>query len=215
MIVILVIVLLSLKFFLQFKSSQLPYTANKLLLTKAELSFAKVLEGSLNGNFRICPKVRMLDVFSLEKGISRSEYQAAFNKISRKHFDFVLVDPNTYEIHSAIELDDKSHGSEKRRERDSFVEDVCEKAGLKLFRFKAQYAYSPKEISETIFGPEVVTARNKPADLPTAEVAPICSKCGSQMVMRKSNKPEHAEKKFWACPGYPNCRNIIEIKNPA
>ena len=38
------------------------------------------------------------------------------------------------------------------------------------------------------------------------KIIPICSKCGSKMVIRKSRYGE-----FWGCTGYPKCNNTINI----
>lgn len=144
----------------------------------------------------------MLDVFLFERGINGSEWQTGFNKVSRKHFDFVLLNPEDYQIVAAIELDDSSHSRTDRINRDIFVEDLCKKAGLTLFRFKAKYAYSPKEIEEIICGKkENITNDN----------SPLCNKCGAIMIKKTSTDPKYAGKSFWACPGYPKCRNIIPI----
>ncbi|MGI6656135.1 MAG: DUF2726 domain-containing protein [Desulfobulbus sp.] len=184
--------------------NEFPFVYKKYLLSKAELSFAKVMESAVGNKLKIAPKVRMLDVFLFESGINRSEWQTGFNKISRKHFDFILYYPESYQIYAAVELDDKSHNEEERRERDIFVEKACEKAGLNLFRFQAQYEYSPKEISDKIFG----DSQNKSEEI---EPAPFCSKCGAVMVKKRSSNPKYAGKIFWACPKYPECKNVIPI----
>lgn len=38
-----------------------------------------------------------------------------------------------------------------------------------------------------------------------------CSKCGSDMVLRKANKGKNAGNEFWGCSAFPKCRNIAEI----
>ena len=57
------------------------------------------------------------------------------NKINRSHIDFVLCDPQTMRPLAAVELDDKSHDSEKARQRDETKDKACQAAGLKLIRF--------------------------------------------------------------------------------
>ncbi|MFK5894091.1 MAG: NERD domain-containing protein [Pseudomonadota bacterium] len=37
-----------------------------------------------------------------------------------------------------------------------------------------------------------------------------CSKCGSDMVLRKASKGKNAGNKFWGCSGFPKCRNVVE-----
>lgn len=48
------------------------------------------------------------------------------------------------------------------------------------------------------------------APSPSAEV--LCPRCGAPMVLRKSNKPEHANKPpFYGCSRFPQCRGIRKI----
>jgi restriction system protein len=43
--------------------------------------------------------------------------------------------------------------------------------------------------------------------LPAADVPPRCYKCGREMVLK-----ENARGKFWACPGFPKCRNTFPAR---
>ena len=65
---------------------------------------------------------------------------------SGKHFDFVLCNKNDSSIICAIELNDKSHQSKKRRERDEFLNFACSSAGLPLIVVKAKRNYTLDEI---------------------------------------------------------------------
>ena len=86
-----------------------PYQANPALLSPAERSFLGVLEQAVQGQFRIMAKVRLADIVSVKGGMSRSDWQAAFNRIQSKHVDFVLCNPSDFSITCVVELDDKSH----------------------------------------------------------------------------------------------------------
>ena len=66
----------------------------------------------------------------MRKTGDRSAWQTAFNKISGKHFDFVLADFGTLAVKVVIELNDKSHRSGKRAVRDEFIRDACADAEL-------------------------------------------------------------------------------------
>ena len=39
---------------------------------------------------------------------------------------------------------------------------------------------------------------------------PVCSLCGASMVLRASQKGEHAGKPFYGCSNYPKCRNTAQ-----
>lgn len=38
-----------------------------------------------------------------------------------------------------------------------------------------------------------------------------CSKCGSEMVLRKATKGKNAGNEFWGCSTFPRCRNVIAV----
>lgn len=81
-----------------------PYLKTRALLTPAERSFLGVLDQALGNEFRVMGKVRVADVLSVRSGMNRSAWQQAFNKISAKHFDFLLCNPNDLSVFVDIEL---------------------------------------------------------------------------------------------------------------
>ena len=112
------------------------------LFTPAERSFLGVLDQASAGRYRIFGKVRIADVVLPVKGLDRSAWTTVFNRIKAKHFDFVLCDPQTLKVKAVIELNDKSHLSSRRIERDELVGRACADAGLALRMVKAQRNYS-------------------------------------------------------------------------
>ena len=123
------------------KSQQYQYRKHKTLFTAAERSFLGVLDNAVGEQYRILGKVRIADVITPEKGMTRQHWQNAFNKISAKHFDFVLCDKQTLSVIAVIELDDKSHKQAKVVARDQLVEEACRTAELPLIRFEARRNY--------------------------------------------------------------------------
>jgi hypothetical protein len=112
---------------------------NSHLLTPAEQAFHKVLEPLVRNACAISSKVRLADLFSVSPGRGQ---QAAFNKISRKHIDFVLTEPSTSRILCAIELDDSSHNRPDRIERDTFVNELFSVHGMPLLRVPVAWTYN-------------------------------------------------------------------------
>ncbi|BDX08024.1 DUF2726 domain-containing protein [Planctobacterium marinum] len=113
---------------------QFNYRQTEHLFTPAEVEFYKNLKASVGDEYLIFGKVRVADVLRPERGLNRSHWQTAFNRIAMKHFDFILCDPKSLEVKCAIELDDKTHKRGKSHRRDLFLDEVCEGAGLKLMR---------------------------------------------------------------------------------
>jgi hypothetical protein len=122
------------------------YVARDSLFTPAERSFLGVLENAVGDRFRVFGKVRIADVINVNSASNRT-WQSAFNRISAKHFDFVVCEKSTTRVVCAVELDDKSHRRRARVERDELVVAVCNKSGLPLLRVQAQAAYNISDVS--------------------------------------------------------------------
>ena len=129
---------------------RLPYERNSVLLSAAERSFLGVLEQALGEGYRVCPKVRVADAISVRRPLPRGEWQRAFNRISSKHFDFILCRSTDLEIACAVELDDSTHQRHDRQDRDMFLGEVCSVSSLPLLRFPAKEAYTVSDIRERL-----------------------------------------------------------------
>ncbi len=126
------------------------YTLRRALFTRAERSFLGVLDQAVGSDYRVFGKVRVADVLKVSRQVPKSGWQAAFNKINGKHFDFVLADPGTLDVKVVVELNDRSHRSEKRAVRDQFIREACAGADLRLIEVEAKRAYSVAEIREML-----------------------------------------------------------------
>ena len=199
---------------------ELPYERNSVLLSAAERSFLGVLEQALGEGYRICPKVRVADAISIRRPLPRGEWQRAFNRISSKHFDFILCRSTDLEIACAVELDDSTHQRNDRQERDMFLGEVCSVSSLPLLRFPAKGAYTVSDIRERLAAyTESQQRRSAEGDHSLAdedvaiaqEAARLCPKCSGAMVLRTVRKGSAAGQKFWGCADYPACRGTRRI----
>ncbi|PTN12708.1 uncharacterized protein DUF2726 [Nitrosomonas aestuarii] len=132
------------------ENSEFTYCALPNLFTPAELSFYFVIKQAVSDSFDVFGKVRIADVISPDKEMNRKKWQSAFNRISSKHFDYVICDPNTLTVVAVIELDDKSHNLRKSVSRDLLINDVCKSANIKLIRFEAKSTYQIAFVREAI-----------------------------------------------------------------
>lgn len=96
------------------------YELRRSIFTAAERSFAGVLDGALPEGVTWFAKVRLGDIFITKKGLSRSESTTARNRIDRKHVDFLLLRSSDLAPLAGIELDDRSHNADDRKQRDAF-----------------------------------------------------------------------------------------------
>jgi len=213
-----------------------PYIKNTALFSPAERSFLGILEQAVGNEYRIFGKVRVADVASVKSLPNKRDWYKAFNRISAKHFDFLLCAKGDLSIVCAIELDDKSHQQRKRQERDAFLVGVCQSISLPLIQVQAQAAYSVAEVKvkimsalgqpETIILPHIqnssVLENPEPPhsiaesqkQQPQAKVisaAPTCTKCASPMVKRQAKSGTNTGEVFWGCSAFPKCRNALRI----
>lgn len=217
------------------KADDFPYAKRQVLFTPAERSFLGVLDDAVGKECRIFGKVRVADIAEPQPGLDKSSRQKALNRISSKHFDYVLCDKNDLSIVCVVELDDKSHQQRKRQERDAFLVGLCQAIQLPFVQIPVQHSYSVAETREKIFAalkqchepgfnaepdqasslvaaPHVMNeyeVRKEPFVSPNVE-SPTCPKCAAPMVRRQTKTGDNAGKEFWGCSNFPKCRGVVE-----
>ncbi len=196
---------------------EFPYKKLDVLFSPAERSFLGVLNQAVGKSAQIFGKVRVADVITPKKGMLRSDWQKAFNKISGKHFDFLLCNKEDLSVLCVIELNDSSHNSRQRKKRDLFLEGACQKAELPLIQITAKATYNINEIRESL---EVFLSHDKIQGLASESKEPeyktteftkkenekFCPKCSSKLVKRVAKKGRNSGNEFWACCAFPKCR---------
>jgi hypothetical protein len=120
----------------------LPYAKTKYFFSAAERSFYEILRRLVPGH-TVFAKVRLADLVYVRKGTAA--WQSYFNRIDRKHIDFILCNADLSPV-MAIELDDCSHDDEDRQSRDRFVDQVLGSVGLPIIRVRAKHAYKREEV---------------------------------------------------------------------
>ncbi len=193
----------------------LPYRLRDDFLSPAELAFFRVLSTAVTGRATILAKVNLADIFFVARPHENVGYR---NRISRKHVDFLLCDGRSMRPLVGIELDDASHQRPHRQDRDRFVDQVFEVAGLPLLRVALRSSYSVTELAALLMphlGGGEVTAAGAVEVADDAQVVradagqpPICPKCGVPMVVRTAGRGERRGERFYGCPNYPRCREI-------
>jgi ssDNA-binding Zn-finger/Zn-ribbon topoisomerase 1 len=195
----------------------LPYQKSEALFSPAERSFLGVLHKAVGNNAAIFGKVRVADVVEPKTGLGRSARQKAFNKISAKHFDFLLCNKEDLSVICAIELNDGSHNSKRRQERDEFLKEACEAAGVPLVQVPARSGYVIDEVKQLLspyLGIEESPFKETlkpPAPKKSNGNGKVCPNCSASMVKRIAKKGSYAGMEFWACSAYPKCKTIEAI----
>jgi hypothetical protein len=143
----------------------LPYVFIPTLFSAAERSFLGALELAVGPEHRVFGKVRVADVARVKPGLGRSAWQGAHNRIAAKHFDFVVCRAADLAIVCAVELNDRSHGSQKAKARDELLAGVCRVINLPLLQIAARKSYPVPEL-QAQFQAAIGTARGNPQAVP-------------------------------------------------
>jgi hypothetical protein len=114
-------ILVFLKFALSTKARRLTHLRYKRmdLFNSTEHAFLMVLRKTAPSHIAVLAKVRVADIVSPQGGDI-----AAFNRIARKHVDFVLYNLQNRSVLRAIELDGPTHASKRAVKSDS-VKNSC------------------------------------------------------------------------------------------
>lgn len=124
------------------------YLPRDSLLRPGERAFFPALEQACANRSLIFTQVQLSKLIYPRAGIPK--WQTYQNKIDRKSVDFVLCHPTTLKPQLIIELDDKSHTREDRKERDDFVNNALKAVGIPLLRIPAAPNYNPAAIEQRI-----------------------------------------------------------------
>lgn len=193
------------------RSEALPYRLRDDFLSPAEKSFHDVLTVALESRLVVCPKVNLADIFFVTRP---NENTGARSRISQKHLDFLLCEPGTMKPVLGIELDDSSHSRPDRQERDAFVDGVFSVAGLPLRHVPARTGYSVPELVAMVapyIGRERLVEPLPDIESMALPSVPQCPKCGVPMVPRTSGRGDTKGSRFFGCPHYPKCRQVVPI----
>jgi Protein of unknown function (DUF2726) len=120
------------------------------LLSPAEAEFFRCLVDLYGASAVVCPKVRLVDLVRPSQEMDRSKFQIAFNRVSAKHVDYVLLRPDDLGVLGVVELDDRSHGRQDRADRDVFVDDALRQGGIPVCRVKARRQYDLNDLSQQL-----------------------------------------------------------------
>lgn len=121
---------------------QIDYThyQKKNLLTKTEYAFyMKSKESLQEKNLYLYPKVRLEDF--IETTGEWKDKQSYRSRIKSRHVDFLICDDKLH-IKAAIELDDKSHSSEKAQAADLFKNELFSSLKIPLIRIQVKQDYT-------------------------------------------------------------------------
>lgn len=190
------------------QDARLPYRLRERFLSATELALFRALSVMAGNHYVLCPKVSLNDIFYI---VRPNENVHFFNKIFRKHVDFLLCDPKNLQPSIGVELVKPVVKSETR-EADQFMEDLFLSAGLPLVHVPSTDMYSQTDLTE-LFQLAILKVRETRALRSSGKVdsVPMCPICGRMMVLRVHRSGSSAGKKYYGCMDSPACKGIVAI----
>ncbi len=125
-----------------------PFIKKSSLLTKTEARFYLILKEILQNDYLIFSKVKIGDDILYLPNYS-FQREANRNRIKSRHVDFLICNNYTKPL-LAIELDDYTHNRTSRIERDNFIDEVFEDAGLPILHIPVSYNYDKEDLLNKI-----------------------------------------------------------------
>lgn len=186
----------------------LPYRLRSKFLSSPERALLRALEEMSDGHYKICPKVALNDIFYIARPNENVHF---YNKIFRKHVDFLLCNPENMQPVFGVELV-KPIAREKTQESDQFMEDLFFQAGLTLVHVPTSDNY---EITDLVHLFKLATIKSKeltPKEIPdSTNTTPACPECGKMMVLRIHREGPDTGKQYYGCMNNPSCPGVIPL----
>jgi hypothetical protein len=188
--------------------NRLPYRLRKQFLSFTELSLLSVLLEMAEGHYVVCPKVALNDIFYIQRPNENVHF---YNKIFRKHVDFLLCEPDSMKPAFGVDLV-KPISRETTRSADQFMEDLFLSAGLPLVHVPSSEKYELDDLLH-LFHLAILKVKESGSLRvdDASDSAPLCPKCGLVMVLRIHREGSQAGKRYYGCMNAPTCDGAIPI----
>jgi hypothetical protein len=191
--------------------SDSPYRLREHFLSASEISLFHLLKEMVEDRYVICPKVALSDIFTI---VRPNENVHFYNKIFRKHVDFLLCDPKTLKPAIAIEIV-KSTVRTTSRASEQFIENLFLSEGIPLVNLLLGAKYDLPALVN-LFKIALMKTRgsnqaSNHSNSSLGDSVPMCPACGKMMVLRIRWDGPQAGKKYYGCMDSPTCKGIVSI----
>ena len=154
-IIIIIISIIDKKFLVQNKENKnttiqelnlSKYTTKKYVMTQTELIFYRELKKITDElELTIFPQVDLERIIQVTNNNSADR-----NKIKSRSVDYTIVNNKNCKIVACIELDDKSHNTQKAQKADNFKNELFNKVNIPLHRIKVNNFYNLEKLKENL-----------------------------------------------------------------
>ena len=187
----------------------LPYRLREHFLNTPELILYRALREMAGERYVVFAKVALNDIFFIVRPNENVHY---FNKLFRKHVDFLLCHPQSLKPQIGVELV-RPIPKSGTRSADQFIEDMFLTAGLPLVQIPSNDRY---EIPEIIALFQAALAKVKQMERRLAELSrdaiPMCPGGGKMMVLRTHRSGPPAGQLYYGWIDNPACPGNVPVK---
>lgn len=187
---------------------RLPYRLRQQFLSYTELVLFSALQKIADGRYIVCPKVALNDLFYIQRPNENVHF---YNKIFRKHVDFLLCEPQSMKPAFGVEVI-KPVAKEETRAVDQYMQELFLSAGLPLVHVRSRETY---ELGELVQMFKQAVEKTRQAGMlysnDSPDSAPCCPQCGLVMVLRIYRTGPRAGKRYYGCMSAPACNGLIPI----
>ncbi|MCX6080431.1 MAG: DUF2726 domain-containing protein [Chloroflexi bacterium] len=186
------------------KNPEFPYRMRQDYLSPAESAFFHVLTGLVKGQYFVCPKVALTDLFFVARPNENVQFGS---KLLRRNVDFLLLWPEGLKPALAIELDYPKQTD--HRPVDHFLDGLFASTGVPLIHVTARPPYDIKLLAER-FRDALINSYDTTPD--RADFSPLCPRCGSTMVLRFDKNGPVKGQKYYGCLNFPTCLETVALR---
>jgi len=188
---------------------ELPFRLREPFLSTPEAALFRALKQMVAERYVICAKVSLNELFYITRPNENVHF---FNKIFRKHVDFLLCEPRMFKPEIGVELV-KSIAKDETRASDQFMDDLFLTAGLPLVHIPSGDHYEVSDVI-SLFQLAVTKTRDandKKISGSLEDSVPMCPICGKMMVLRTNRSGSLAGQVYYGCIDNPKCPGMVAV----
>jgi len=189
-------------------NNRLPYRLKEPFLNRTEVALFRLLNELMGDRYVICPKVALYDLFMIQRPNENVHF---FNKIFRKHVDFLLCEPQNLTPAFGVEII-WHNPKEGAREADKFMEELFIDAGIPLVHIPSGQNHDPSDVVALFQLAVVKIGKTTPIRVASPlDNVPNCPICGKMMVLRIHWEGVDKGRKYYGCIDSPRCSGVAPI----
>lgn len=188
----------------------LPYRLRDHFLTAPEIALYRALREIAQDRYIVFAKVALQEIFNIVRPNENVHY---FNKLFRKHVDFLLCHPRSLMPQMGVRLV-RPVPTGAAPSTDQFMEDLFLTAGLPLVQVPPNDHYEITDIV-SLFQAAIAKVQQVERRLSgiSGDSVPMCPVCGKMMVLRTHRVGPLAGQLYYGCVDNPTCPGSVLVKS--